>query len=954
MKKFLMLLMVMLCLTTVYSQNITTAEYFVDADPGIGNGTPIPIGLPGATVNFNASVPVNSLSPGFHSLSVRVRDEDGKWSFSDKKVFYISGAASNPGNITAAEYFLDTDPGPGNANPITVGATGGVVSFTAMIPASLSPGFHFLNIRVKDADGKWGMFEQRNFYISSATGDMTQITAAEYFFDNDPGAGNATPLTVTNPGSTVSQTFTVPVPSGLSGGTHLLAIRVRDASGKWGLFETDTLTIGFSALTCPADVVVNAPGGSCSAIVTGINPTVMPPNTPYDYSMSGATTGTGTGSASGKAFNAGVTTVTYITQGGATCSFTVTVNANAVPAVTISASSTNICPGTNVTFTATPLNGGAPSYQWKLNGVNVGTNSNTYQNASLAHGDVITVVMTSSLPCANPQTATSNAITMSVSGAVTPSVSIAASDTTICPGEQVTFTATPVNGGTSPSYQWKVNGVNVGANSPTYQSSSLAFGDVVTVTMTSSLACANPQTATSAPVTMTVLTPLTPGVNITHSQNNICAGDVVIFGAIPINGGASPSYQWQVNGVNVGTNAPSYQSTTFANGDVVKVIMTSNYRCLTAPTGTSAPVTITVSQPVPASVTISASATTVCAGTNVTFTATPFNPSAASYQWKVNGVNVGTDNNTYQSSTLSNGDVVTVVLRSFLHCVSPSTATSNPVTMTVQALATFYRDIDADGYGSAASGTVQACAAPAGYSAQSGDCNDNNNAVHPGATETCGNNVDDNCNGTVDENCAPTLPKVVYGVQAVQERHSGITYWEIEVALDKPAPATVWITYSTENDEAIAWQDYVPRTGTVMILAGRQKGWAHVGIIGDVNREQNEHFWLNFSNPVNVILDTPRRNRILIMDDDNALTKDPQFKIPSLVKRNQIWKIPNLDKYENEVVIMDAQGRVVAKFVNYRNNIPVGNLAAGIYFYKITVLVHGQYRDFSGRLLITE
>jgi hypothetical protein len=41
----------------------------------------------------------------------------------------------------------------------------------------------------------------------------------------------------------------------------------------------------------------------------------------------------------------------------------------------------------------------------------------------------------------------------------------------ICGGGTLTFTANPTNGGSSPSYQWKVNGGNVGTNSATYSTS---------------------------------------------------------------------------------------------------------------------------------------------------------------------------------------------------------------------------------------------------------------------------------------------------------------------------------------------------------------------------------------------------------------------------------------------------------------------------------------------------
>jgi hypothetical protein len=86
------------------------------------------------------------------------------------------------------------------------------------------------------------------------------------------------------------------------------------------------------------------------------------------------------------------------------------------------------------------------------------------------------------------------------------SVSIASSDAdnTICSGTSVTFTATPTNGGGSPSYQWKINGSNVGTNSATYTTTSLADNDAVTVVMTSNVACATGSPATSNEITTTV------------------------------------------------------------------------------------------------------------------------------------------------------------------------------------------------------------------------------------------------------------------------------------------------------------------------------------------------------------------------------------------------------------------------------------------------------------------
>ena len=92
-----------------------------------------------------------------------------------------------------------------------------------------------------------------------------------------------------------------------------------------------------------------------------------------------------------------------------------TINALLPVSVSIVASANPICSDASVTFTATPTNGGTtPSYQWKLDGSNVGIDDDEYTNGSLSDGNQITCILTSNYTCPSDNPATSNTVTMSV------------------------------------------------------------------------------------------------------------------------------------------------------------------------------------------------------------------------------------------------------------------------------------------------------------------------------------------------------------------------------------------------------------------------------------------------------------------------------------------------------------------------------------------------------------
>jgi len=225
--------------------NINKMEYFIDTDPGIGKASLISL-TPATNISglsFNADI--GSLVAGFHVLFIRSLDASGKWSITNYTYFYKQNSLSaNVSTISKMEYFIDTDPGIGKANPINLTPATNIsgLSFNADI-SSLAKGFHILFIRSLDASGKWSITNNTYFYKSGPQNNSTtDIVKIEYFIDTDPGYFKATNIPVTAAPDIANQAFTADI-AGLSEGTHYLDIRSLDSRGNWSLNAIDTFNI---------------------------------------------------------------------------------------------------------------------------------------------------------------------------------------------------------------------------------------------------------------------------------------------------------------------------------------------------------------------------------------------------------------------------------------------------------------------------------------------------------------------------------------------------------------------------------------------------------------------------------------------------------------------------------------------------------------------------------------
>jgi hypothetical protein len=185
----------------------------------------------------------------------------------------VSGGVNSA--IAGAEGFIDT--AGANGTGFTFLALDGAFNTATentygLVPLSeltrLGDGPHQIMVHARDAAGNWGALTALPFTVdrrgpvtsavtgtvaagvvtltATATDALTGITAAEWYEGNDPGAGLGKPMTVTPTGATTAGlSATI---AGLSGGSHTLWVRAKDAAGNWGTPLPGTVAVTGSTL----------------------------------------------------------------------------------------------------------------------------------------------------------------------------------------------------------------------------------------------------------------------------------------------------------------------------------------------------------------------------------------------------------------------------------------------------------------------------------------------------------------------------------------------------------------------------------------------------------------------------------------------------------------------------------------------------------------------------------
>lgn len=148
--------------------------------------------------------------------------------------------------ISQAEYFWDNDPGQGSGTALFAqdqSFDSSIENFFELgIPVPTTGGLHTFNVRAKASDGQWGPVFKQVVQIDNAAG-TPNLAEAEYFWDNDPGQGNGTPLFAADQvfDSAIENFNRYGIELPTANGLHKFCVRAKDSNGQWGPIHTQII-----------------------------------------------------------------------------------------------------------------------------------------------------------------------------------------------------------------------------------------------------------------------------------------------------------------------------------------------------------------------------------------------------------------------------------------------------------------------------------------------------------------------------------------------------------------------------------------------------------------------------------------------------------------------------------------------------------------------------------------
>ena len=354
---------------------------------------------------------------------------------------------------------------------------------------------------------------------------------------------------------------------------------------------------------------------------------------------------------------------------------------------------------------------------------------------------------------------------VAIDGSVTPSVNIALSNDTLCVNNPEDFVITAQNEGVNPTYLWYVNDT-LNTTGAVFNTAAISSGDTVYLALVSDAECL---TSSDTVYSDTIVVILDNALNTTAeillngvATDSICSFTNVVVSAGITNPGSAIDYEWLLNGDPV-SDSISFESVSLVNGDLIQLIVSTSNACESVVLDTvSMNVNVLNVPSITASLFTSPSGLdTLCALDNTTLLQMVFadqNVTNYTTEWTLNGVGLGIPATVGQSITLADLPPFTADTISYLgvEIVSLELCSTGPATTNTVAILPaldYYVDADGDGYGDPNSTPIFGCDPGPGFAADTTDCVDTDATINPGATEVCGDLVDNNCDGNIDEDC---------------------------------------------------------------------------------------------------------------------------------------------------------------------------------------------------------